>query len=34
LEHAIVTQNNGSTGVSVVNEIGERAVVANNEVRK
>lgn len=33
LQHAIVTENNGVTGVEVANEIGERAVLANNEPR-
>jgi hypothetical protein len=31
LQHAIVTENNGVRGVEILNEIGERAVIANNE---
>jgi hypothetical protein len=31
LEHAIITENNGVRGVEIRNEIGDRAVVANNE---
>lgn len=34
LQHAIVTENNGVNGVEVVNEIGDAAVIANNEPRK
>jgi hypothetical protein len=33
VEHAIVTENNGAHGVEIVNEIGGRAVIANNEPR-
>jgi hypothetical protein len=29
--HAIVTENNGSNGARIENEIGERAIIANNE---
>jgi len=31
VQHAIVTENNGVNGVRIVNEIGERAILANNE---
>jgi hypothetical protein len=31
LQHAIITENNGVGGVEIVNGIGERAVLANNE---
>jgi hypothetical protein len=31
LKHAIVSENNGARGVHIVNEIGEKAVVVNNE---
>jgi hypothetical protein len=31
LRHAIVTENNGVRGVEILNEIGDRAVTANNE---
>lgn len=31
LKHAIVTENNGANGVSVTNEIGDSAIIANNE---
>ena len=31
LQHAIISENNGVTGVEIVNEIGARAVLANNE---
>jgi hypothetical protein len=31
LEHAIVTENNGVRGVEILNELGARAVLANNE---
>jgi hypothetical protein len=31
LQHAIVTENNGVRGVEISNEIGERAIIANNE---
>ncbi len=31
LQHAIITENNGVRGVEVSNEIGNKAVVANNE---
>ncbi len=31
LSHAIVTENNGVKGVSITNEIGDQAVIANNE---
>jgi hypothetical protein len=31
LQHAIVTENNGVRGVEITNEIGERAILANNE---
>jgi hypothetical protein len=31
LQHAIVTENNGVRGVEITNEIGERAIIANNE---
>lgn len=30
--HAIVSENNGAAGVRIVNEIGERAVITNNEI--
>ena len=31
LKHAIVTDNNGATGVRIINEIGDKAIIANNE---
>lgn len=31
LKHAIVTENNGDNGVEIINEIGDKAIVANNE---
>lgn len=31
--HAIITENNGEHGVGIVNEIGDRAIIANNEPR-
>ncbi|MCC6445997.1 MAG: hypothetical protein IT210_21400 [Armatimonadetes bacterium] len=31
LKHAIITENNGVQGVRIVNEIGDKAVIANNE---
>ena len=34
LHHAIITENNGVNGVEVVNEIGDAAIIANNEPRK
>ena len=31
LQHAIVSENNGVRGVEIRNEIGERAIISNNE---
>ncbi len=31
LKHAIITENNGSHGVEIENEIGEKAILSNNE---
>jgi hypothetical protein len=31
LQHAIITENNGVRGVEIANEIGDRAIMANNE---
>ena len=31
LRHAIVTENNGVRGAEILNEIGDQAVIANNE---
>jgi hypothetical protein len=31
LKHAIITGNNGVRGVEILNEIGERAIIAENE---
>lgn len=31
LQHAIVTENNGGRGVTIRNEIGDHAIIANNE---
>jgi hypothetical protein len=31
LASAIITENNGVRGVEIVNEIGDRAIIANNE---
>lgn len=31
---AIIAENNGSTGVSIINEIGNAAIIVNNEPRK
>lgn len=33
LKHAIITENNGKYGVNVRNEIGDAAIIANNEPR-
>jgi hypothetical protein len=33
LKHAIVCENNGVNGVDIVNEIGNLAIIANNEPR-
>ena len=31
LKHAIITENNGERGVEIINEIGDKAIIANNE---
>jgi hypothetical protein len=31
LQHAIITENNGVRGVQIINEIGDKAIIANNE---
>ncbi len=31
LKHAVVTGNNGIKGVTITNQIGARAMIANNE---
>jgi len=31
LKYAIISENNGPIGVSVVNEVGDLAIVVNNE---
>lgn len=31
LQHAIITENNGVNGVEIANEIGDRAILSNNE---
>jgi len=31
VKHAIITENNGAKGVSIANEIGDKAIIANNE---
>jgi hypothetical protein len=31
LTHAIISENNGAAGVSITNEIGDRAIIVNNE---
>jgi hypothetical protein len=31
LKHAIISENNGINGVSVINDIGDKAIIANNE---
>jgi hypothetical protein len=31
LQHAIITENNGLNGVEILNEIGDKAILANNE---
>jgi hypothetical protein len=31
LKHAIITENNGVRGVEIQNDIGDQAVIANNE---
>ncbi len=31
LQHAIITENNGVRGAQIVNEIGDQAIIANNE---
>lgn len=33
VKHAIVSENNGGTGVQVINEIGDKAIIINNEPR-
>ena len=33
LVHAIITENNGANGVDIQNEIGNNAIIANNENR-
>ena len=32
LEHAIINGNNGTRGVSIINDIGQRALISNNEM--
>lgn len=34
LKHAIISENNGEFGVRVVNEIGDKAIIANNEPKE
>jgi hypothetical protein len=34
LKHAIISENNGPNGVSIVNEIGDQAIIVNNEPHK
>lgn len=34
VQHAIITENNGTSGVSVQNEIGDQAIIVNNEPAK
>jgi hypothetical protein len=34
LEHAIISENNGDQGVEIINEIGDLAIIANNEPRR
>lgn len=34
LTHAIITENNGAKGVEITNEIGSKAIIANNELRE
>ncbi len=29
--HAIISENNGANGVSITNEVGNRAIIVNNE---
>lgn len=31
LKHAIITENNGERGVEIINEIGDKAIIVNNE---
>jgi hypothetical protein len=31
LAHAITSENNGASGVSITNEIGDQAIIVNNE---
>ena len=31
LKHAIISENNGLDGVRIVNDIGDKAVIVNNE---
>src|SRR5258708_2784975 len=33
-KHAIVTQNGGVRGVKILNEIGDQAIIANNEAER
>ncbi len=34
LQHAIISENNGELGVKVVNEIGDKAIIVNNEPKQ
>lgn len=34
LKHAIISENNGEFGVGIVNEIGDKAIIANNEPKE
>ncbi|MHB1000661.1 MAG: glycosyl hydrolase family 28-related protein [Armatimonadota bacterium] len=34
VKHAIISENNGGNGVQVINEIGDKAVIINNEARQ
>jgi hypothetical protein len=31
LQHAIITENNGVRGAQIINEVGDKAIIANNE---
>ncbi len=33
VKHAIITENNGSRGVEIINEVGTAAIIQNNEIR-
>lgn len=34
VKHAIISENNGGNGVQIINEIGDKAIILNNEARQ